>query len=1062
MVSMISRGRLIRYGVMFGAAGAVLFWTVRTRQTKSTEELLSVAYTQQRTVELRIPDAVHSAMREERSEHLHSRLDRPPALLLAEAQIAEALRDVPASPSILKLKARADLLSWNYQDAIQTLKYALEDMPDSSDMQLDLATAYFERAEANDQPSDYGEAVELLGRILQNQPNNETALFNRGLVFEKLVLYRQAVRDWDSYLRLDSSSAWAVELRERRDALEEKVRERGRSGDEIRIAPEEYLKIMSHREATASGLDSQFDDQIYQDSALLDWLPAAYPLRTPTARESQSQAQAALVSLATDLNSVHHDGMLVDLLRHASARGFATAVQKLRDAIEDEREGRPEAARDAASAALQLFEDGGNPAGSFRAQFEVVYSQHLLLAPARCRRSAAVLRNRAIRSSYQWIAIQSALEESACLDSLGDPGAATRLVNEAIDAAKRTNYWTLYLRGVATEEWLLSDAGETSEAWRVTRLGLKQYWSRVFPPMRGYSLYYQAGYIAESLHEWYLFFAFAQESLDSIAGTKDLELEAIARRRLAMAAARSGHTDVARQEFQRSTMLIEEAPPSAITDETATENTSEIVRLEAGTDLAHARQLLDEIRASESAFQDRTVALSYFEAAAAIALREGRSDEGYRKSLAAVTIAERIAGTLSTAQQKLGWVEQTRDAYLGLVQANLARHDTNMAFAVWERYRSIPFVRTPPRPLVSVPSSDYRELDSVLELPLNLEATPRFSLPDGNLVLSYARFAGGIQIWTIDRSGVSSAWVAVPPDVLQRVSDRFVRECSDPTSNRHALERDAKQLYLWLITPHESRIRGAPFLTIEPDISFEEVPFSALISSDGKYLGEEHSVVVSIDTALGLPSNPKSSITRNSSALVVGAPASFEPGLAQLPDAESEAANVARQFRSVVLATGANATRALVSRSLPRVEVFHFAGHTVIKNGEAGLLLASETGAGQGSAFLTADDISRTEIKYCQLAVLSACSTARQDEAMPLDRHGLVSSFLYSGVRHVIASEWDVDSTATAELMKRFYPNLLAGMTSAQALQKAGAEIRKNPITSHPYYWAAFQAFGKP
>jgi len=1059
----ISRRRLIWCVAIVCVPIAVLFWIVR-EQTRPVEQLLLEAYTQQRVVELRVPNAAYSTLSREKNDRVYSRLDRPQSLLLAESRIAEELKDSPANPGVLKLRARADLLDWNYQDAIETLKYALEDAPDSLDLQMDLATAYFERAEANEQPSDYGRAIELLGKILQGQPKNEVALFNRGIVFEKLALYRQAGRDCDSYLLLDQSSPWAAEVRQRQEALRPKIGERGRSGDEPRIAPEDYLRRLSERNDTLPARDSDIDDQVYLDSAFLDWLPAAYPLRITNKEESNTQAHDAVVSLAAALNDVHHDGMLLDLLQRSSTRGFPAAVHKLKDAIEHELEGRPEAARDAADEALKLFEHDSNSAGSLRARFELVYAQHLLLAPAACLQAAALLRDNASRRSYQWIVIQSTLEEAACLDSFGNPGAASRLVRESIDASKQARYWTLYLRALAAEEWLLSDAGQTSEALRVTQLGLKRYWTVLFPPMRGYSLYYQAGYIAESLHQWHLFFSFAQESVDSIAGTKNLELEAIARRRLAIAAERSGRTDVAKEEFEHSTRLIQEAPKSAITQETVTENISEMVRLEAKTDLGHARLLLDQIRTSDSAFQDRTVALAYFEAAAEVALLEGRPDEGYRKSLAAITIAERIAGTLKTAQQRVGWVAQTRDAYIGFVQAGLAQHDDSIAFAVWERHRSIPFLRTPLSPLVSEPSSRYRDLDSLLATHLNLGMTADFSVPEGNLILSYARLSDGIQIWAFDRSGLSTAWVSVSADVLERVSNRFIRECSDPTSSRRAIERDARQLYLWLITPHESRIRNVRALTIEPDVSFEEVPFSALIGSDGKYVGENRSITVSIDSALGSTSDLKDVTTSSSSALVVGAPAGLVSRLTQLPDAESEAATVARQFRSVILATGKNATTTVVSRALPQVDVFHFAGHSVLRNGQPGLLLSTETALGQSvleTGFLTADDVTNIEPKHCRLAVLSACSTARPEDGTPLNRHGLVSAFLYSGVPHVIASEWDVDSATTAELMKRFYSHLLAGVTSAQALKEASAEIRRDPVTSHPYYWAAFQAFGK-
>jgi CHAT domain-containing protein len=252
---------------------------------------------------------------------------------------------------------------------------------------------------------------------------------------------------------------------------------------------------------------------------------------------------------------------------------------------------------------------------------------------------------------------------------------------------------------------------------------------------------------------------------------------------------------------------------------------------------------------------------------------------------------------------------------------------------------------------------------------------------------------------------------------------------------------------------------------VEPDISFENVPFAALIGPDGKYLGESHSIFVSVDGVSGLPERPHAPLTMSSVAFVIGAPAISEPGLAQLPDAESEAVLVAGHFKTKDLLVGAGATRGLVIKSLPGAELFHFAGHAAVRNGETCLLLSGGERLSEKSgtsAALCSDDVTHADLSHCRMAVLSACSTGRQDDATPLNRHGMASSFLYAGVPHVVASEWDVDSAVTRNLMKHFYEDLLTGKNPAEALRLAGFEIRRDPATSHPYFWAGFQTFGKP
>jgi LPXTG-motif cell wall-anchored protein len=57
----------------------------------------------------------------------------------------------------------------------------------------------------------------------------------------------------------------------------------------------------------------------------------------------------------------------------------------------------------------------------------------------------------------------------------------------------------------------------------------------------------------------------------------------------------------------------------------------------------------------------------------------------------------------------------------------------------------------------------------------------------------------------------------------------------------------------------------------------------------------------------------------------------------------------------------------------------------------------------------------------------------------------------------VVASLWQVDDRATAELMQYFYTNMLQhGMRPPAALRAAQNQIRSQKKWSSPYYWAGF------
>jgi CHAT domain-containing protein len=202
----------------------------------------------------------------------------------------------------------------------------------------------------------------------------------------------------------------------------------------------------------------------------------------------------------------------------------------------------------------------------------------------------------------------------------------------------------------------------------------------------------------------------------------------------------------------------------------------------------------------------------------------------------------------------------------------------------------------------------------------------------------------------------------------------------------------------------------------------------------------------------------------NQRVVVIGAPSvttSWPTPLVPLGDAVQEAQRIASQFHSSTLLTYQDATLPAVKYSLLNADIFHFAGHSVSTPEKTGLLLANGGQPGtETPAVLDASWLSSINLLKLQLVVLSACSTGREDDdkAGP---EGLVKLFLLAGVPHVVATRWNVDSGTTALLMQSFYDHLLQGDTPSLALRSAIAGIRHQAATAHPYYWAAFNAFGR-
>jgi CHAT domain-containing protein/tetratricopeptide (TPR) repeat protein len=96
------------------------------------------------------------------------------------------------------------------------------------------------------------------------------------------------------------------------------------------------------------------------------------------------------------------------------------------------------------------------------------------------------------------------------------------------------------------------------------------------------------------------------------------------------------------------------------------------------------------------------------------------------------------------------------------------------------------------------------------------------------------------------------------------------------------------------------------------------------------------------------------------------------------------------------------------------------------------------------------------------LVVLSACQTALGENVRGEGFMGMTRGFMHAGASSVVASLWEVDDRATAELMKLFYSNMLKrGMKTGEALRAAQNSIRQRPEWRSPHYWAAFTLQGE-
>jgi CHAT domain-containing protein len=190
--------------------------------------------------------------------------------------------------------------------------------------------------------------------------------------------------------------------------------------------------------------------------------------------------------------------------------------------------------------------------------------------------------------------------------------------------------------------------------------------------------------------------------------------------------------------------------------------------------------------------------------------------------------------------------------------------------------------------------------------------------------------------------------------------------------------------------------------------------------------------------------------------------------LPRLPFARREAEAIAAAARpgDAMKALDFQASRETASSgALAEYRIVHFATHGLLSAARpelSGLVLSLVDEQGRPrDGFLRLHDIYNLHLP-AELVVLSACQTGLGQEIRGEGLVGLTRGFMYAGAARVVASLWQVDDVATAELMRRFYRRMLReGERPASALRTAQVEMWQEGIWRSPYYWAGFVLQGE-
>jgi CHAT domain-containing protein/Tfp pilus assembly protein PilF len=293
----------------------------------------------------------------------------------------------------------------------------------------------------------------------------------------------------------------------------------------------------------------------------------------------------------------------------------------------------------------------------------------------------------------------------------------------------------------------------------------------------------------------------------------------------------------------------------------------------------------------------------------------------------------------------------------------------------------------------------------------------------------------------------------------------------------------AHKLYDLLLKPARALLGGKSSLVIAPDDRLWELPFQALLDERDRYLIERSAVSytpsLTVLREMRARRDKRRAEASPSTLLALGNPligqetverarlSLRDEKLSPLPEAEAEVRALGRLYgaRRSKVYIGAEAREDRLKAEAGQARILHFATHGVLNNA-APLYsyLALAQGDKNEDGLLEAWELMQLDLK-ADLAVLSACETARGRTSAGEGVIGLTWALFVAGAPATVVSQWEVESASARDLMLSFHrqlqaPRAAGKLTKAESLRRATVKLMKNPETNHPFYWAGFVLVG--
>jgi CHAT domain-containing protein len=1082
--------RAAAFAVMILVAGLGV-WRIFLYQSDVNKGLLALnsAYREQRPVEARITRLNYAPFVTTRGgEPTVNSQERD----YAQSYLRDAVRDHPGATADHAM-GMYYLANREFDKAIAWFEKALKADPNNAEIQSDLGAVWLEKGRGDSEKAksdptgpvagksleELGRSLEYLNNALQRNDDLLEAHFNRALVYEYMLLPKQATEAWKGYLLRDSNSQWAQEARQHLERLEEQTNKGSQSSEEI---PRNFLTAYRHKDDdTAWLIISQHRD--LTGGPVANGLIDQYLELSATGQQGQALEKLDALSYVGQLEEERAgDLYITDLLRFLRSlppaqRNLLMEARRLMKWGRDRIFGsQPEDAAAYYTRAKEVLKQIGD-------ESETVYVDyplgHAYLALSKSRLSRSVFEKVVAQSEtrqYKWLMAQA-------LNAMANVEIGLRNHSTALDASTRS------LK-------LSEQIGDTTGVIKTTnQLAQEYFYLGNYPKsleLHQRSLELAETHDTEPIQVWRNYFsvprtlsamglhsAAIEYEKEALRSAEHLEMPQTVCRSYAILGlmySAQGNYPEALRNIESSVDRAKGLPSEAIRKESIAYAAlqSGFINRQAGDsrrailDYDRAIQLYGELEDFEPfsyvAHKGKLLSCMTLEGCVSI-------EEEIRICL---DLFEEFRYKILEQSNRDSFFDTEQNIYDVAIEYEFSRDNFQTAFDYSERARG--------RSLLDLANDRGKLIGDRKQPDLRLDASNepgslqqiRAALPREAQVLQYAMLEDKLLIWLNSDSDFVHVEKLISFSNLDAKLRRYLKLISSPSEdNLEALTREGMALYEILLQPVEQSLRKDKLLCIVPDKTLSYLPFAALRSGEsGRYLVNDYEVIYAPSSTMFIRSSELAKAKKGTSEILLGVGnPSFSHAqfpLTNLPSAAKEVELIkdyyAPSSRTLI---GTHATKRMVLAEMERSDVLHFAVHSIVDETSpmrSKLLLASSAGRdAENAEALEAYEIYGLRLPNTRLVVLSACETGIGRYYRGEGVMGLSRTFIAANVPLVIASLWRVDSDATADLMIAFHKiRKTENLSSTKALQKAQQNMANGPDPHyrHPYYWAAFTPVG--